>query len=200
MHSGSQEAISQPAGPGRLPAIEGLRGLAMTLVFFGHFEGLFRRYLPVNGWSIQLVDFLRVIGHQGVCFFLVLSGYFVYRGYLGNPGGYFSFAARRLRRIYPPYVAMLGLYLVLSAVFPTESKIPSGHALSYIAANLMMISSRPMIIVSWTIGTLLALYTLVPLFWTTVRFERWKPLYRIAFLLASVAVWYSMPRSVPMLD
>ena len=33
----------------RLPAIEGLRGLAMTLVFFGHFEALFRSYLPAGG-------------------------------------------------------------------------------------------------------------------------------------------------------
>src|ERR1017187_3688044 len=96
---------------GRLPAIEGLRGLAMTLVFFGHFEALFRSYLPDAGVSQRLVQFLGVIGHQGVCFFLVLSGYFVYQSYLNNPGGYANFAFRRVRRIYPPYVVMCGLYI-----------------------------------------------------------------------------------------
>jgi len=130
----------------------------------------------------------------------VLSGYFVYRGYLNNPTGYFSFAMRRLRRLYPPYVAMLALYLALSAVFPVESKIPPGHAFSYLIGNLLMVSPRPMIIVSWTIGTLLALYTIVPLFWTTVRFERWQPPYRIAFILASLVIWYSVPRANPILD
>lgn len=130
----------------------------------------------------------------------MLSGYFVYRGYLNNPTGYFSFAMRRLRRLYPPYVAMLALYLALSAVFPVESKIPPGHAFSYLVGNLLMVSPRPMIIVSWTIGTLLALYTIVPLFWTTVRFERWQPPYRIAFILASLVIWYSVPRANPILD
>src|SRR5580704_15813725 len=115
---------SRPPRPVRLPAIEGLRGLAMTLVFFGHFEGLFKSYLPAGGVSLRIIEFLGVIGHQGVCFFLVLSGYFVYQGYLDNPAGYTTFVLRRVRRLYPPYVAMCALYVVLSFLFPAESKIP----------------------------------------------------------------------------
>ena len=173
----------------------------MTLVFFGHFEALFRSYLPAGGVSQRVVEFLAVIGHQGVCFFLVLSGYFVYQGYLGNPRGYNTFGLRRLHRIYPPYVAMCGLYVFLSILFPNHSKIPSGiGAIPYLAANLLMISSRPLITVSWTVGTLLALYTLVPLLWAAVRYERWKPAYRIALILAIVAVWQSIPKPIPMLD
>jgi exopolysaccharide production protein ExoZ len=57
-----------------------------------------------------------------------------------------------------------------------------------------------LITVSWTIGTLLALYTVVPLFWAVVRFERWKPAYRIALIAATVAIWCSLPKSIPMLD
>lgn len=193
--------LSKPPRPPRHPAIEGLRGLAMTLVFFGHFEALFRRYLPAGGVSLRVIEFLGVIGHQGVCFFLALSGYFVCRNYLGNPTGYTTFVLRRVRRIYPPYVTMCGVYVVLSFVFPAESKIPSGGgAILYLAGNLLMISSRPLITVSWTIGTLLALYTLVPPFWAAVRYERWKPAYRIAFILATVAIWNSLPRSIPMLE
>jgi exopolysaccharide production protein ExoZ len=173
----------------------------MTLVFFGHFEALFRSYLPDTGISQRLVQFLGVIGHQGVCFFLVLSGYFVYQSYLENPSGYTAFGLRRLRRIYPPYVAMCGLYVVLSLLFPGESKIPSGSGgILYLGANLLMISSRPLITVAWTIGTLLALYTLVPPFWAAVRYERWKPAYRIVFILVSVAVWQSIPKPIPVLD
>ena len=63
-----------------------------------------------------------------------------------------------------------------------------------------MISSRPLITVAWTIGTLLALYTLVPPFWAAVRFERWKPLYRIALILAAASIWQFVPKSIPVLD
>jgi hypothetical protein len=49
---------AQPLKAARLPAIEGLRGLAMTLVFFGHFEALFRRYLPADGVSLRVIEVL----------------------------------------------------------------------------------------------------------------------------------------------
>ena len=192
--------VSKPA-PARIPAIEGLRGVAMTLVFFGHFEALFRGYLPVGGASARLVEFLAVIGHQGVCFFLVLSGYFVYKCYLDHPSRYAAFTVRRISRIYPPYVAMCGLYVVLCFLSPVHSKIPAGHAgLVYLALNLLMISSRPLITVAWTIGTLVALYALLPPFWAAVRFERWKPGHRIALIMVCGAFWQYIPKSIPVLD
>jgi peptidoglycan/LPS O-acetylase OafA/YrhL len=92
----------------------------MTLVFFGHFEAQFRHYLPTGEISLRVIDFLAVIGHQGVCFFLVLSGYFVYQNYLDHPDGYATFAMRRALRIYPPYFAMCCLYIVLSLLFPAS--------------------------------------------------------------------------------
>jgi peptidoglycan/LPS O-acetylase OafA/YrhL len=63
-----------------------------------------------------------------------------------------------------------------------------------------MISSRPLITISWTIGTLLALYTVVPPFWAAIRLERWKPAYRIGLILALLAVWQSLPKTIPMLE
>jgi exopolysaccharide production protein ExoZ len=187
--------------PARIPAIEGLRGVAMTLVFFGHFEALFRGYLPAGGASARLVAFLGVIGHQGVCFFLVLSGYFVYKSYLDHPSRYAALTVRRISRIYPPYVAMCGLYLVLCYLLPVHSKIPAGQAgVAYVALNLLMVSSRPLITVAWTIGTLVALYALLPPFWAAVRFERWKPVYRIALIMVCGAFWQYIPKSIPVLD
>jgi peptidoglycan/LPS O-acetylase OafA/YrhL len=174
----------------------------MSLVFFGHFEGLFRGYLGSDAASLRVIQFLGVIGHQGVCFFLTLSGYFVYRAYLDRTEDLGAFVLRRVRRIYPPYIAMLGVYLVLSLAYPVESKIPAGNgpALLYLASNLLMVSSRPMITVSWTISTLLALYTLLPWFWRAVRFERWKPGYRVCFIVLAAVIWLVLPRPLPMLD
>jgi peptidoglycan/LPS O-acetylase OafA/YrhL len=201
MEAGERTAGNGHGRGNRIVAIEGLRGFAMTLVFFGHFEGLFRGYLPAGSISLPVLDFLGVIAHQGVCFFLTLSGYFVYRAYLEDPGGAGAFALRRVRRVYPPYLAMLGLYLALSLLYPAESKVPSGAAaIWYIAANLLMISTRPVITVSWTIGTLIALYTVVPLFWRSVRYQCWHPVCRIGFILGAGALWLSTPQHYPLLE
>jgi exopolysaccharide production protein ExoZ len=174
----------------------------MTLVFFGHFEGLFRNYLPPGTIGSRIAGFLGLIGHQGVCFFLTLSGYFVYRACFEKRDGLGAFVRRRVWRIYPPYVIMLGVYVALSIAYPPESKIPSGHAdaIRYLCANVLMISSRPLITVSWTIGTLVALYTIVPCFWQYVHFERWSPAFRIALIVAAAALWFAAPRPLPMLD
>ncbi len=186
----------------RIPAVEGLRGLAMTLVFFGHFEVIFRRYLSSGAFSLRLVDFLGVVAHQGVCIFLTLSGYFVYRSYLDRPQNLRPFILRRVQRIYPPYLAMLAVYLFLSALYPSASRVPAGEeaAFRYIVANVLLVAHRPILIVSWTIGTLLALYTVVPWFWRTVHFERWKPAYRVCFILSAASVWFIIPHRLPMLE
>jgi exopolysaccharide production protein ExoZ len=174
----------------------------MTLIFFGHFETLFRQYLPANAFSLRIIDCLGVMGHQGVCFFLTLSGYFVYRAYFENQGDLAAFIVRRVRRIYPPYLAMLGVYVVLSVLCPPESKIPSGpeSAILYLAGNVLMISSRPLITVSWTIGTLMALYTAVPFFWRSIHLERWNAACRIGLIVLTGAIWFAVPRHLPMLD
>lgn len=186
----------------RIPAVEGLRGLAMTLVFFGHFEGVFRRYLSADSFSLRLIDFLGVIAHQGVCIFLVLSGYFVYRAYLDRPEDLSRFVLRRVLRIYPPYLAMLCLYLLLSMLYPAAANIPAGgeSAFRYVVANILLVASQPMVRVSWTIATLLALYTVVPWLWRAVRFEHWEPGYRVCFIVLATGVWFAVPHDLPMVE
>ena len=50
-----------------------------------------------------------------------------------------SYVWRRVRRIYPAFLAVLGLYLMLSLLFPEQSKLPAGlpDAVVYIGENIL---------------------------------------------------------------
>ena len=65
------------SSPNRLTAMEGLRGLAVILVFFVHYHALFAGSLDVNSISFNISKFLEVNGNSGVDLFFVLSGFLV---------------------------------------------------------------------------------------------------------------------------
>jgi peptidoglycan/LPS O-acetylase OafA/YrhL len=75
---------------------------------------------------------------------------------------------RRVKRIYPTFLAVLGCYLVLSVLFPSESKIP-GHtwpAAKYILENVLFLPGIfhivPIITVAWSLSFEFAFYLFVP--------------------------------------
>jgi exopolysaccharide production protein ExoZ len=185
------------ANANRIESIEGLRGFGMVLVFFGHFEVLFRHLLPANSSTWGLLNYLEIAGHRGVAFFLVITGYFVYGKFLDRPVPYASFVQRRLRKIYPLYLFVLALYVALSFVFPSESKIPpvAADAFVYILQNALLLPGLmqvdPMIVVTWTISYLVLAYLTIPLVVSGLRMHLWRRWQRTAFLLACACVWLS---------
>lgn len=96
----------------RLPALDGLRGLAILLVLVFHFGS---RFDPDN-WIGTL--FLRTVnvGWAGVDLFFVLSGFLI-TGILydarGGPAYFRAFYIRRILRIFPLYYLFIGSYAVL---------------------------------------------------------------------------------------
>jgi peptidoglycan/LPS O-acetylase OafA/YrhL len=58
----------------RLLSMEGLRGLAVTLVFFVHYEALFGGWISPGTALAGAVSFFGTVGHAGVDLFFVLSG------------------------------------------------------------------------------------------------------------------------------
>ena len=73
------------AGPSRHAAMEGVRGLAVLMVFLVHFHGAFSHLVASNRGHMAVSGFLAEIGHCGVDIFFVLSGYLIYSATL-KPG------------------------------------------------------------------------------------------------------------------
>jgi len=68
---------------------------------------------------------LENIGHSGVDLFFVLSGYLIYGALIRKKVSYLSFFRRSVERIYPTFLCVFAIYLVLSILFPEENKIPA---------------------------------------------------------------------------
>jgi peptidoglycan/LPS O-acetylase OafA/YrhL len=176
----------------RLAAVEGLRGLAMTLVFFGHFTTVFGHYAAPETLCWKILDYFSVWGHRGIAFFFVITGYFVYGKFLTKDYSYLPFVKRRLLRICCVYWSAIALWLALSALLPAESKLPHGFEACaiYILLNLILLQGflhNPLITVSWAITYLVLAYLTLPLFVRVLRMRHWYRWQRIcAIVLASL--------------
>lgn len=106
---------------GFIPALDGLRGIAIILVMLHHFT----LYRPTSGIDALIAGVLFFFW-TGVDLFFVLSGFLITGILLDTRGSerYFTtFYARRTLRIFPLY------YLVLFVAFVVVPKFPAAHAL-----------------------------------------------------------------------
>jgi peptidoglycan/LPS O-acetylase OafA/YrhL len=99
---------------GHILALDGLRGIAILLVVFCHFES--NLHIAADGWAWPVVAFAHA-GWAGVDLFFVLSGFLI-TGILVDARGsssYFkAFYARRALRILPAYYGFLfAIFVVL---------------------------------------------------------------------------------------
>jgi peptidoglycan/LPS O-acetylase OafA/YrhL len=111
-------ARAEPGGlRGRMPGLDGLRGLAILMVMALHFGGgIARGATGVDLWFSRVSG----AGWVGVDLFFVLSGFLI-TGILydtkGTPGCLRNFYARRVLRIFPLYYgALLVLFVVLPLI------------------------------------------------------------------------------------
>src|SRR5436190_4776765 len=100
---------------GHVPALDGLRGIAILLVLAIHSPTP-----PSQDWPSLLLTFLQSSGWMGVDLFFVLSGFLIGGILLDMPSrveSLRSFYARRALRIWPLYyVALLLALFVVPAV------------------------------------------------------------------------------------
>jgi len=188
------------AGAGdRIVAMEGMRGFAALLVFFVHFNALFRPYLCPSSWAATPAAVGGSFGHAGVDLFFVLSGFLIYGIIIGKHPSYSTFLRRRVRRLYPVFVVVLGVCVALSLVFPAQSRLPRSisQAVVYIGANLLMLPGMtripPIITVAWSLSYEWFFYLTVPLLVAVLDLRRWSNRQRIVFFLllplAYTALW-----------
>jgi len=163
----SRKASSHP--------MEGLRGVAVFMVFMVHYVSNVAPWTPSNIGHIAAA--VHTIGSAGVDLFFVLSGYLIYGSLIANPQPFGPFIARRAQRIYPAFLVVLAVYVALSYMFPGESRIPDapGAAALYLAQNVLLMPGmfpvEPIITVAWSLSYEMMFYLIVPLIvgWMALR-------------------------------
>lgn len=104
----------------RVPALDGVRGVAVLLVLIFHFHDLAGDARPY-GWLSEAMT----RGWIGVDLFFVLSGFLI-TGILlhsrGRPGYFRNFYMRRALRILPLYICVVGLFFIALPVLHAHGK------------------------------------------------------------------------------
>jgi peptidoglycan/LPS O-acetylase OafA/YrhL len=176
----------------RLLPMEGLRGLAVLLVFFVHYGSQLGHAFGVA--QPALGEALQELGHAGVDLFFVLSGYLIYRMLLGRPRPYLPFLARRVQRLYPTFVVVLALQLGIALASASSGGLPPGawDRACLLLANLLLLPGLftidPIVIVAWSLSYEMAFYLVMPPLVAALRLRGWPPAARVAAMLGAVGV------------
>ena len=119
------KSLNNTAGAnGRLLSIDALRGVAALGVVLYHAVLQTAGLVPGNlfRWPVESIKFLSSFGYIGVFLFFVISGFCIHlqwarnrsRGNSKSPS-FLAFWKRRVRRLYPPYIVALALFLLMTA-------------------------------------------------------------------------------------
>lgn len=114
-----------PLFQGRLQSIDALRGIAALGVVLYHAVLQTQNGVPNNllQWPVKLGVFVSSLGYIGVFLFFVISGFCIHLQWAKTRAAgqapeikFGAFWKRRLRRLYPPYIITLALFLFLAAL------------------------------------------------------------------------------------
>lgn len=186
------------SGHATMYVMEGLRGLAVFLVFLVHFTTLVEPWIIDGKSFFAVTSVVRSLGNIGVDLFFVLSGYLIYGSLIKRRQGYIDYLRRRVERIYPVFSLVFFVYLGLSYVFPEYNRIPvqPWSAVRYLSENFLLFPGifdiEPIITVAWSLSYEMFFYLSVPIIIEVFGLRMWSSVNRQIFfvLLAScVLIW-----------
>jgi len=175
-----------------ISSMEGIRGIAAFLVFIEHYVVALEAKIGINQqyWIYDLFLWLKNIGNVGVELFFVLSGYLIYGSIISKKKPFIPYLCRRANRIYPTFLSVFFLYIVLAFLIPEYNKIPTdmSTAVSYILQNIFFMAPlfsdiEPLIRVSWSLNYEVFFYLLMPAIVSLFRLRTWHTNRRIQFFL-----------------
>jgi len=141
--------------------MEGLRGLAIILVFLQHYCRIATHNWHLNGAARWLAIAFSSYGNFGVELFFVLSGYLIYRGLILGRAPFATFAMRRAQRIYPAFLVVFCIYALFH---PATADKPVGD-LAYLIKNLLFLPGlfpiKPLMDVAWSLSYEIFFYLLI---------------------------------------
>lgn len=128
----------------RLRSVDALRGAAALGVVLYHTVGPGYRFGPriLNWIVIPVLPMIR-FGYVGVFLFFVISGFCIHlsrakaQAENKSPVGFTAFWKRRFRRLYPPYLIALILYLGIAA-FTTKFQLTPFYVWDVVSHLLML--------------------------------------------------------------
>lgn len=165
-------------------AMEGMRGFAVLLVFLTHYCSFAEPWLDGTPWLAVCLQYLHTAGNTGVDLFFVLSGYVIYKSLVVRRQAFGDFMARRARRIYPAFLVVFAVYLVLCFLFPLDANLPRTHRFAYMVANLLMLPGlfpiKPLFTVAWSLSYEMFFYMTVPLLVSAAHRLGWNGERRVA--------------------
>lgn len=189
--------LSRGGGAANVKPMEGLRGFAVFLVFLVHYVTLVKPWIQNEPHTLEIANALHAIGNNGVDLFFVLSGFLIYGSLLSRKQAFFQFIGRRIQRIYPTFTVVFLLYVGLSFVFRSESKIPVDpmEAALYLAQNFLLLPGllpiEPLITVAWSLSYEMFYYLAIPVAIDIVglreRTALWRKVFFVLFALLFVA-------------
>lgn len=197
-------------GPARLLPMEGLRGVAVLLVFLQHVGAQGEGLLMPGSAAAPLMTALKQQGNVGVELFFVLSGYLIYGHLVARRPGFWAFLRRRAVRLYPAFLCAFALAWTID-VARAQRLVPADpvEAARYLAANLLflpgLLRARPLLTVAWSLSYeaffYLACFALV----AGLALDRWGRGGRVALILGlaaafeAVSWWHGPNMRGPML-
>lgn len=189
----TQFELARGGAATNLRPMEGLRGVAVLLVFLVHYSDVMAPLMAANASARAVVALIADIGNSGVDLFFMLSGYLIYGALLARAQAFRPFMARRIARIYPTFAVVFALYLALSLLLPAQSKLPAAGwaCVLYLAQNFLLLPGlfpiTPLIKVAWSLSYEMFFYLLLPLVVGFGRLRARAPCVRVA-LFAGAAL------------
>lgn len=190
----SQLELGRLNGSATLRPMEGMRGVAVLLVFLVHYASLVTPWVPRHGRAFDVLDLVHEVGNVGVDLFFVLSGFLIYGGLLVSRKPAVDYLRRRVRRIYPAFLAVFALHLMLSIGLGRTENFPPGPgaATAYVIENLLLLPGlvpiKPLITVAWSLSYEFFFYLLMPLVIALAGLRRRSRGWRIGFILLATGV------------
>lgn len=149
----------------RIPALDGIRAYAVSLVFLVHFLARYfngvtsTKRINFDAYDItksaSLVDAIAQYfwaSHYGVDLFFLLSGFLILRIVSRQDFSYFSFLRSRFIRLYPAFLLAVAIHLLYMAKFWAKTFDPAT-----IVSNLLLLHGiwelriEPIIVPTWTL-------------------------------------------------
>ena len=192
----SKFELNRGDGPNNVRSMEGMRGFAVFLVCLVHYMTLVRPWIAGQQCLLTIGWATHAVGNVGVDLFFVLSGYLIYGTLLARPQGFRRFILRRIRRIYPAFIAVFALYVILSQYIPSESKIPSGSGgVIYLIQNLLLLPGifpiEPMITVTWSLSYEMFYYLAIPVVIEVLNLRKRSSAWRV-YLFTTASILFAL--------